>query len=188
MRITHTRMADRSIPDGVRMLPRDLERGARNFSFPALRPSRVMSHWVSRRRGFQILRHSQFQIEEHPFSPQDLAQRRPLDRGQDLGIKPRQPHHNPAVALPLFCFDQHLERRIFQVGHSAEVEDDDPWFCFSDQRPYLICYALGITEKNPSLHPQQKQTREKSRPRDAGLTKAGKHSSPVYVPTHKRAD
>ena len=83
-----------------------------------------------------------------------------MNDGQDSRVEADQPKLDAALALALLVFGQHLERGVFEVEHTAEVERQDLGFLRDDEGPDLLPDACGISEENAPLHPYQQQTRK----------------------------
>jgi hypothetical protein len=57
----------------------------------------------------------------------------------------------------LLGLDQHLQRRVLEVEHAAEIERHDLRLCRRDQRPDFLADALGVEEEQTPFGPQQQQ-------------------------------
>src|SRR6267143_7017898 len=80
-----------------------------------------------------------------------------LDHREHSWIEADEPDHDAGRALSLLRFGEHLERRVLEVEHAAEVERYDPGRGLGDQRPKLLADALRVREEDPPLGAHEEQ-------------------------------
>src|SRR6188472_3999062 len=108
-----------------------------------------------------VIAYRSLQIEQQPLATEESTQRRTLDDGEHLGTQAHEPQLYARLPLALLPFREHLERRVFEVEHTAEIEHDDLRLRLDDQWADFFGNAFSVEKEHPAAHAQQEQAGER---------------------------